>query len=381
MPRKLNVLQMGSPSGLYGAERWIITLIKHLDPEKIKSYVVSIKDENGLDVPLCVETEKLGFSSHVLESYGKINFSGVNKLRAFIERNSIGILHTHGYKTDLIGLLASKGTSCKIVTTPHGWTKDPDFKLLIYEAIDRISFPFFNAVVPLSDELFSSLSLIPGLKKKLYLIKNSVDTREIDEISSVVPEISSLKEQGAFVIGYIGRLTHGKGLDVLIKCVADYGDSNWHVAIIGEGEQEKKLKDMVTEMNLNDKITFFGFRPDRLSFLKGFDLFALPSRSEGIPRCIMEAMGAGIPVVASDIPGCRHLVENEKTGLLFETDNPASLASAIKKIQSVNSLKRELSDRGKKNIYENFSAARMAREYEELFLNLAERPYPHSATI
>ncbi|MDH3972745.1 MAG: glycosyltransferase family 4 protein [Deltaproteobacteria bacterium] len=373
MQRKVNVLQLGSPSGLYGAEMWIIALIKHLDPEKIRSYVASIRDEAGSDVPLCVKTEKLGFSSCIIESYGRVNFSGVNKLRAFIKENAIDILHTHGYKTDLTGLFAVRGTSCKIVTTPHGWTKDPDLKLLVYEMIDRLAFPLFDAVVPLSHDLFSSLRRIPGLKGKLHLVNNSVDTSEINEVSSVASEISSLKEGGAFVIGYIGRLTPGKGLDVLIKSVAHHGEPNWHVAIIGEGEQEKELKSMVMELNLTDKVTFFGFRPDRLAFLKGFDLFVLPSRSEGIPRCIMEAMGAGVAVVASDIPGCRYLVENEKTGLLFETDNPASLASEIKKIQSHHGLKQAFSDEGKKKINAKFSAARMAREYEELFLELAER--------
>ncbi|MBK8653195.1 MAG: glycosyltransferase [Haliscomenobacter sp.] len=68
-------------------------------------------------------------------------------------------------------------------------------------------------------------------------------------------------------------------------------------------------------------MAFLGFRDDRLNFLKGFDIFVLPSRSEGIPRCLMEAMAAQVTVIASDIPGCTDLIKHEQTGLLFEVDN------------------------------------------------------------
>ena len=166
--KKIRVLQLGSPTGLYGAERWILALIKHLDPEKVESVVAVIKDAPSLDAPLCREAESLGFHSHCIEAYGKVNFSAARRLRELIQKEDIDILHSHGYKTDLIGLLATRGTRCKIISTPHGWSKGGGFKLWCYEMMDRRIFPFLDGVVPLSEGLRDELRHIPGLGRKLF---------------------------------------------------------------------------------------------------------------------------------------------------------------------------------------------------------------------
>lgn len=366
----IKVLQLGSPIGLYGAERWILALIKHLDPGKIESSVASIKDHPSLEVPLCLQGEKLGFKTRVFESWGKASFSAVKQLREYIQENKIDILHTHYYKTDIIGLMATRGTRCKILSTPHGWTKAPDLKLRIYEIVDRLIFPFLDAVVPLSESLFRPLRSIPGLRNKLSLIKNGVDLTEIETAGEIAPEILSLKEKGEFVIGYIGRLTPGKGLEVLLDAMANHGKINWTFAILGEGEQEGELRNLAKKLGIDTRVKFFGFRSDRLAFLKGFDVFVLPSRSEGIPRCLMEAMGAGVPVVASDIPGCRVLVDGNTTGLLFQVDNPAHLALLINKIEVDSGLRQNLSQAAREFIKREFSAEKMAGDYENLYLAL-----------
>lgn len=370
MKQKIKVLQLGNAGEPYGSERWILAFIKYLNTTRVESWVASIRDDPSLKASVCLEAEKLGFPIKIFECYGKFNFRAVRQLRKFILKNDIDIIHAHHYKTDIIGLLATRGTSCKIVSTPHGWTKQPGLKLWVYEIFDRLIFPFFDAIAPLSENLYKSLSSIPGIKNKLYYIKNGVDINEIDNVKEGANEMYSLKRDGAFIVGYIGRLVSGKGLDILLNAVAKYGEPHWIVAIIGEGELLSELKAMARRLNISSQVKFFGFRPDRLSFLKGFDIFVLPSRSEGIPRCLMEAMAAGVPVVASDIPGCRHLIDGKTTGLLFRLDEPKQMADSIKRISSDPILRESLSRDGRKLIQYHFSAARMAKEYEELFFRL-----------
>lgn len=365
--KKIRVLQLGSCSGLYGAERWILALIKYLDPARVESWVGSIRDTPERPVPVCREAAALGFDTQVFDSHGTLSLSAVTLLRDFIREQGIDILHSHGYKTDLIGLLATAGTGCKIMTTPHGWTKHPDLKLLGYELLDRMAFPFFDAVVPLSDGLCRPLRRIPLLKHKVHLINNGVDTGEIESAQGSAKEIAAWKAAGSFVIGYVGRLTAGKGLDVLLRSIAAHGEPHWRVALVGEGEQEAELKAMVRRLQLEDSVRFFGFRPDRLLFMKAFDVFVLPSRSEGTPRCIMEAMVAGVPVVASDIPGCRCLITNQKTGLFFPMDNAAMLADSLRLLESRPHLKDELCAAAKTFIHAHYSAAKMADEYTSLY--------------
>lgn len=372
---QLKVLEMGSPHGLYGAERWILALMKYLDRKKIHPWVAVIRDDPHLPASLCLESEKRGYLTHVFECSGRYNRKAVALVRRFILTHGIDILHTHGYKTDLIGLLAVRGTRCKIVTTPHGWTKQPDPMLWLYEMFDRLIFPFFDAVVPLSDSLNSGLCRIPGLNGKLQVIRNGVDISEIEGITGVSDELMEWKRQGAFVIGYIGRLTVGKGLDVLLQALVQSGRQNWRVAIFGEGEQLGELISLVKRLRIDSQVKFFGYREDRISFLKCFDVFVLPSRSEGIPRCVMEAMSARIPVIASNIQGCRYLVDHLKTGLLFQTDNEKELVDAICRIEDEPGLRSSLRETAFDSIQATYSAARMAYEYEVLFYRLSGKTF------
>lgn len=367
MLKKIKVLHLGSPSGFYGAERWIISLIKCLDPNQVESLVGVIDDRDYANIPLCAEAERLNFSTYIVKARGKFNVSAVTTLRGHIKNDNIDIVHTHFYKTDLVGCLATIATRCKAISTPHGWASKPKLQLRVYEGIARMTFPFLDAVVPLSEEILNSLRCIPGLKSKLHLIKNAVDIGEAEEQVDIAEEMVTLRRDGKFILGYIGRLTPGKGLDVLLDTIARHSEPHWHVALIGEGEQAIELNSLAKELGISDRIHFYGFRLDRLAFLKGFDVFVLPSRSEGIPRCLMESMAAEVPIVATDIPGCRNLIDGENTGLLFPVDDSKALGDRIKKLSHAKHLRRELSQNGKAFLEEHYSAARMAREYEKLY--------------
>ncbi len=366
----INVLQLGSPAGLYGAERWILALIKHLDPQRVTSTVGVIKDDPDQDTPLCKEAEKLGFQTHCFEANGRVNFSVIKQLKQFILQRNISILHTHFYKTDIIGFLATRGTPCKIISTPHGWSKKMDFKLWCYETLDRMVFPFLDAVVPLSEELYNPLAKIPGLKKTLHFIRNGVDLSEINQSSSIDSGILLKKQNGKFILGYIGQLIPRKGLDILFNALRAVENLEWELYLIGDGPQKEELEALGNQLKIADKIHFMGFRPERLDFLRGFDVFVLPSRMEGIPRCLMESMAAGVPIIASDIPGCNDLIRNHETGLLFEVDNYSMLSGIVKKMSISQDLRKTFAANAKIHVNEHYSAARMAKEYENLFMNL-----------
>jgi glycosyltransferase involved in cell wall biosynthesis len=364
---KIHVLQLGSPTGLYGAERWILALVKHLDPSRVTSTIAVIKDDPSLDVPLRREAEKFGFLTRVFEAYGKANWDAVRQLRHFLAEEKVHILHTHGYKQDIIALLAARGTGCKLVTTPHGWSTHADLKLKCYELFDRCLFPFFDAVVPLSEELYRPLRSIPRLNGKLRLIENGVDLSEVDSFRELASELAEWRAQGSFVIGYIGQLISRKGLTVLLQAVAKLEGLNWRLALLGTGDQEAELRCIAGQLGLTERVEFFGFRDDRLAFLRGFDAFVLPSRLEGIPRCLMEAMAAEVPVIATDIPGCHDIVTDRETGLLFPVDEPTELAARLRILHSDPSLRKRMGEAGKDAVRSRYSAARMAREYEQLF--------------
>lgn len=361
----IRVLQLGSPTGLYGAERWILALIRHLDPAKVHSITGVIKDAPDLAAPLIIQAAAMGFETMTIQARGKANFSAVTKLRKYILDNHIDILHTHWYKTDIIGFLATRGTPCKIVSTPHGWSRDAGIALQCYEMMDRMVFPLLDAVVTLSPELYDSLKKIPFLQKKLTLIHNGVDTTEIADCKTIAPELLEWKSQEVLIIGYIGQLIHRKGLDILFKAAAKLNsDIKWKIAMVGDGEQKVLLEQLASDLGIDQQVCFFGYRDNRLEFLNGFDVFALPSRLEGIPRCLMEAMACGIPVVSSDIPGSCALVKDGKTGLLFTPENDQELSQKINQLLNNMNERKTLSTNAITLIRNNHSAQKMALDYQ-----------------
>jgi glycosyltransferase involved in cell wall biosynthesis len=366
----IRVLHLGSPSGLYGAERWIISLISYLDSGRVKSIVGAVNDGNYDDVPLCRMAQSRGFESVVIQGQGKVNFGAVRELRQYIVDNRVDILHTHFYKTDLIGLLAARGTTCLVVSTPHGWAVRPSLSLWLYERLGKIGLSFMDAVVPLSTGLMQSFRWIPGLSGKLYLIENAVDLSEAKQEFELDATLAALRASGKFILGYIGRLDAGKDLETLLRTMAGEKNTHWHAILVGEGDHGGQLRAMAAELGVADRVTFTGYREDRLAFLKGFDVFVLPSRSEGIPRCLMESMAAGVPVVASDIPGCRNLIDGTSTGLLFPVGDENALRECVAQLGESAQRRASIVDGARQFIETKFSCERMAREYESLYENL-----------
>ncbi|WDP90766.1 MAG: glycosyltransferase [Desulfobacter sp.] len=364
----IKVLQLGSPMGLFGAERWILALIRHLNPVVIDSFVGVVKDDSRADLPdLYREAGEQGFKTVMFHTPGRVNLKSVTQLRRFIFKQKIQILHTHGYKQDAIGYLATRGTGCKIVSTPHGWSKNADFKLMCYEMLDRALFPFLDVVSPLSRELERNLLF---LGRKLHYIGNGVDISEVDSHSGISEKMELWRKKEYFIIGYIGQLIPRKGIDILLRAVSELKEIPWRLAIVGSGEQKEYLCKLSEDLGISSQVRFFGFRDDRLSFLKGFDVFILPSRLEGIPRCLMEAMAAKVPIVASDIPGSNDLIDHNVNGLLFPEEDHATLGMTIERLSRDPRIRRSLALKARKDVEIRFSAVRMAREYEDLFKRL-----------
>jgi glycosyltransferase involved in cell wall biosynthesis len=302
-----------------------------------------------------------------VDAPGRFNPSAARLLRDYIRRHGIQVLHTHFYKTDIIGLLASRGTSCKLVTTPHGWSTRAGLALRAYEALDRIVFRFFDAVVPLSPALHQELR--PHAGSGLRYIQNGVDIDEVDAAAAVAPEATAWRQRGELVIGYIGQLISRKGIDTLLRAFAGLPPGSARLVLVGEGPQRAEFETLARQLGVADRVQFLGYREDRLALLRGFDVLALPSLLEGIPRCLMEAMAAGIPIIASDIPGCRDLIDAEATGLLFPPGDVDALRNGMEKLRDAG-LRATLSATARNRVVAEFSAAAMARSYSRLYQDL-----------
>lgn len=365
--RRMRVLQLGGPAGMFGAERWILALARHLPAAQVETIIGVIQDAPGQSAPLCTYAERAGLHAVSFDAPGKLSLAAVPQLRALIRARGIDIVHSHGYKTDILGVLATRGLGCRMITTPHGWSVDAGVKLQVYEALDRLAFAAFDAIVPLSDDLAKGLRRLPWAKRRVRIIPNGVDLSEVTESDGIAPELAALRAEGVEIHGYIGQLIARKRIDTLIRAFAQLEGDRRRLFIVGDGPERGALERLAAGLGQTGRIRFTGFRDDRLDFLRGFDVFVLPSSLEGIPRGVMEAMAAGIPVVASDIEGTRALVRNSETGLLFGVGDHALLATQIDRVMGDRRLRARLSTAGRALVYERYSAARMAADYLRLY--------------
>ena len=174
------------------------------------------------------------------------------------------------------------------------------------------------------------------------------------------------------VIGFIGQMIPRKGIPDLIEVFDQLYQQmpDLRLQLLGDGSQRPELEHQAAELSSVNAVEFLGFRSDRLKLLSKFSLFVMTSSLEGIPRCMMEAMAVGVPVVAYDIPGVDQLIEHGKTGLLAPFGDKTALAACCKQILDDPELAGTLSRNARDLVNKRYSAARMADEYEDLFREL-----------
>lgn len=149
----------------------------------------------------------------------------------------------------------------------------------------------------------------------------------VDRVAACSP--TSRPPEERFIVA-IGRLSHQKGFDVLIRAFANLADRELRLAILGEGPLKKTLKDSALECHVAERVLFPGFVPNTADYLRAASLFVLPSRWEGFSNVLVEALAVGTPIVASDCPGSpREVLDGGRLGRLVPVGDPWALSEAI----------------------------------------------------
>ena len=365
---RINVLQLICPTGMYGAERWILVLTRNLDPEEVNSEI-AIPLESSRQLDVIKQFKSSGQPITILESRSESNITTIRNLCRVVREHDIDIIHTHGYKSDILGLIAARKSGIKAISTPHGFGEPGDLKLKLYILLGKLSLRFFDAVSPLSNQLEDELlqAKVPG--EKIVFIRNAVDLDEIEEYRQF-RNVSS--RNNSFKIGYIGQLIPRKKIDHILDIFNQLWLKNDKIEleILGDGTSRRSLEEHAKGLPAAAAIHFLGFRDDRLTFLADFDLFVMSSSDEGIPRCMMEAIAMGVPVAAYDIAGVDQLIEHYETGFLADYGDKKTLQQYWERLLYDKDTARAMSEHGRQYIAEKYSGKRMADEYTTLYCSL-----------
>jgi glycosyltransferase involved in cell wall biosynthesis len=374
--QKTKVLQFICSTGFYGAERWILALAKNLPKDSIPCDLAVTLEGNSKDLELVKQykLQDIGKAYEVPMKH-KFDFSVVNKLVKIIRENNYKIIHTHGYKSDILGVLAAKKAGIKCVITPHGFENAQDFKLRFFIWRGNQTMKYANVVVPLSKALCKDVQGFGVKDKRIAYVQNGVDLSEVEE--QKVKHNDLVSTGNAKRIGFVGQMISRKNikdiLDIFERLAEKY--PNITLSLLGDGESREELEEHTRSLIHKDRIEFLGYRDDRLELLQSFDLFVMTSTLEGIPRCLMEATAMGIPVAAYDIAGVDQLIEHEKTGLLAPFGKKDLLASYWEALLFDSEKAKRLADAACTFVNENYAGKRMAKEYIDVFENVLAGGY------
>jgi glycosyltransferase involved in cell wall biosynthesis len=167
------------------------------------------------------------------------------------------------------------------------------------------------------------------------------------------------------LIGALGRLEPQKGFDVLIRALVEIERGN--LVLIGEGSERASLEELARRLGVDDRVDWIGWSDDARSYLETFDVFAFPSRFEGFPLAVLEALLAQRAVVATDVGSVSEAVRHEETGLVVPADDPRALAAAVRRLLDDAPLRRRLGERGRCLVLQRFTADHMTRAFESLY--------------
>lgn len=167
----------------------------------------------------------------------------------------------------------------------------------------------------------------------------------------------------------VGRIVHQKGLDLAMHALGGLKDLDWEWRIAGDGPQMEALQSLAQELGIDDRVFFLGWQ-SRLQILESYkqaNLFLFPSRHEGMPNAILEAMASGLPVIATCIAGNEELVVEGETGYLIPPEDIEALQDELKKILSDSALRQQMGEASRRRVKENYSWEFTAQQYA-LFL-------------
>ncbi len=321
----LRILHVTAPARTGGLESVVRLLAKGQQAAGHRVTVAAVVGTEEGDHPFVSALSADRIESLAIRLGAKSYVREWRRIRAVCVASKPDIVHTHGYRSDVIAGLAAGASHAKRVTTVHGFTGG-DLKNRLNEWAQVRSYRRFDAVVSVSGAIASRLTESGVRDKLIHTIPNAIDQRRKLESRFDARRRLGLADE-EFVIGWVGRMSHEKGLDVLIDALATIGKP-FKAIFVGDGPDRTLLQGRARAVGADSSIVWAGVLPDAASIFAAFDTFVLSSRTEGIPIVLLEAMRASVPIVSTRVGGVPEML-GENEAFLVETSRPDLVAAAI----------------------------------------------------
>ncbi len=362
----LHVIETGGPGG---AERMVVHLASGLGPE-YRSEAALIRD-SWLGMAL----RKRGIPVTMLGGGPHGSLDTLRDLLRVIRDRQVAVLHTHEFFMNTVGVFASWLTRVPVVATVHGKNYYPDRfrRRAAYRLVGKLA----GQVVAVSEDVRRFLAERIGIPvARIRVVPNGVPVDEEPSQEQVSALRTSLDlDQQSTVVGTVGSLYPVKGhahlIDAATLVLRRFPRAVFLIA--GRGGLQEELQAQTRQLGIAHHFRFPGYRDDVRQLLALFDVFVLPSLSEGMPLALLEAMAAGVPCVATTVGGVNEIVEDAKTGMLVPPADAQALAESVVTLLQDRALAFAMGENARKTVASRFSLTGMVKAYQEIYTTLLRK--------
>jgi glycosyltransferase involved in cell wall biosynthesis len=291
--------------------------------------------------------QQAGLNVHVIQERFAFDFTVISAMGKLIATYDPEIVQTHSVKSHLLMRLTGIYRRRPWIAFHHGYTWT-DLKMRAFNELDRLSLPSASKVVTVCRPFAAALEDI-GVRAERIVIQHNSVRPFVPAADDKVLELRRTHRisPGTQVLLHVGRLSREKGQIDLIEAVAllrkENSERKLCLIIVGDGPDSRKLEDAATASGVADWVVFAGHQADVAPYYTMADLMVLPSHTEGSPNTLLEAMAAGLPIVATAVGGILEIVIDGKDALLVEEHSPHALADGIARVLGDDNLRRQIS--------------------------------------
>lgn len=367
---RITILHIVAPAEVGGVERVVRALARGHSRAGHDVHVAAVLSSADPNHAFLTSLAGTGAAVHVLALSGRAYRRERALVRDLCLRVRPDVVHTHGYRPDVVDAGVARQLGIPTVTTAHGFIGNT-WRGRLYERVQRAAFRRFDRVVAVSAPIGAAIASDGVPTERLTILRNAWSGDEPSSDRAAARGELGVPRDG-FRIAWVGRLTREKGPDVLIDALARLRPSGrrngepFAVSIIGQGSERPALEQQASALAIADRITWHGLLSDAASVLPAFDVFILSSRTEGTPIVLFEAMAAGVPIVATRVGGVPDVLSPDEAWLVPAADATA-IANAVAEIRDNPSEALARVRAARDRLRDEFSVEPWLARYETLY--------------
>jgi glycosyltransferase involved in cell wall biosynthesis len=371
---KINILDLRDSPWFDGPGRTILECAEDICRKKFRIVIGAFDNGNINGTTYEHEARKKQLDVVRVREKKAFDLRVLKQIVSFINEYEINIIHTHDFRSNLIGIITAKLLRRPIIATVHGWITN-NKKSKIKAVIDKWIACRCDHVIAVSKATKERV----GKKNRngfVTVIPNALRHEQFNPVRPFGKFRKSLRiDSDEIVIANIGRLSPEKGQELFIEAAREIAGrcKKIRFLLIGIGPDQEKLEAMVRKYGLDRIVIFTGFRNDMGSIYNDVDLVVQSSYTEGMPNVVLESLLMEVPIIATDVGGTSEVISQDETGILIQPGDLSGLILSINEFIENRQTFTEMAKRGREDVKKRFNHADRVKRLENVYLTVFRR--------